>query len=160
MDHAAGTVAKEHVDLVRFDNGCYLAASENVVRHGLALAVFSHPVVWRSVFAGSHIYRGFDAAGKCTDRLAGLAACLCDLALFGHGLYLVVLLQITCRTHHLDRIIDRIYFFLSNHIFHLSGLNCGLPQLNYALNYVRATDTQYLLPAAPAERSECLACRA
>ncbi len=117
MDHASCSVAEEDVDLMGFDNGCYLAASKSIVRHRLALTVFTHAVVWRSVFAGTHIYRGFDASGKCADRFTSLAGCLGDLALFGYGFDLMVLLKIASGTHHLNRIIYCKYFF-----FHISYL--------------------------------------
>ena len=116
MDHASRSVAEEDVDLVGFDNGCYLASSKSIVRHCLALAIFTHAVVWRSIFAGAHVYRGFDASGKSADGFACLAACFGDLALFGDGLDLVVLLKVACRTHHLDRIVDRVNFCFNCHI--------------------------------------------
>ena len=90
--------------------------------------VIACPVVGRGVFAGPHIDRGFDAAGKGADRLTRFARSLSDLALFGNGLDDVILLQIASRTHHLDRIADCIS--RSIHIF--------VPDLGHAPMTVRA----------------------
>lgn len=108
MDQAAGLVAEEHVDLLRFDDGGDLTAAKFFVGHRLSLAVLAGPVVGRGVFAGPHIDRGFDAAGKGADRLTCFARSLGDLALFSDRLDRVVLLQIASRTHHLERVADGI----------------------------------------------------
>ena len=39
MDQTTCLIAKQDVDLLRFDNSCYLAAAKLVMRHRLALAI-------------------------------------------------------------------------------------------------------------------------
>ena len=114
MDQTPRLIAEKHVDLVRFDDGRDFAATKLVVRHRLALAVFSHPVVGRRVPTAAHVNRGFDASCECADRLASFARGFGELTLFGNGLDNMVLLQIARRTHHLDQITDCKYFFFHN----------------------------------------------